>query len=73
VSAVSSRSTTIGGPGQTITASVTGSTRVTGQVWSINGINVGDQVSAEIMLRGGKDAAVAIQYPPRSPLGTSAP
>jgi len=73
VTAVSSRSITIGGPAHTVTAAVTSSTRVTGNVSSIGAIKVGDQVSAQIMQNGGRATATAIQYPPQSPLGGSAP
>ena len=73
VTAVSSRSITIGGPAHTVTAAVTSSTRVTGSVSSIGAIKVGDQVSAQIMQNGGRSTAIAIQYPPQSPPGGSAP
>ena len=73
VTAVSSRSITIGGPAHTVTAAVTSSTTVTGNVSSIGAIKVGDQVSAQIIQNGGRATATAIQYPPRSPLGGSAP
>jgi len=67
VTAVSSRSITIGGPAHTVTAAVTSSTRVTGNVSRIGAIKVGDQVSAQIIQNGGRAIATAIQYPPRSP------
>jgi hypothetical protein len=73
VTAVSSRSITIGGPAHTVTAVVTISTRVTGNVSSIGAIKVGDQVSAQITQNGGRATATAIQYPPQSPLGGNAP
>ena len=73
VTKVSSRSITIGGPAHTVTAAVTSSTRVTGNVSSIGAIKVGDQVSAQIMQNGGRATATSIQYPPQSPLSGSAP
>jgi hypothetical protein len=73
VTAVSSRSITIGGAAHTVTAAVTGSTRVTGSASSIGAIKVGDQVSAQIVQNGGRATATAIQYPAHSPLGGSAP
>src|SRR5215831_5555363 len=73
VTAVSSTSITIGGPGHTATAAVTGSTRVTGKVSTIGAIKVGDQVSAQIVRNGDSATATAIQDPARSPLGGSAP
>jgi len=71
--AVSGTSVTIGGPGQQITAAITRSTRVTGKASSISGINVGDQVSAQITQRGGTATVIAIQDPARSPLGAGVP
>jgi hypothetical protein len=67
VLAVSSGSITIGGPGHTVTASVTSATKITGNVTSISGIKVGDQVSAQISQQGGKLTAMAIQYPAQAP------
>lgn len=63
VTAVSATSITIGGNGPSVTAAVTGSTRVTGRVGSIGGIKVGDQVSAQLTQSGGRVVATAIQYP----------
>jgi len=73
VTAVSSTSITVGGPGHTVTAAVTGSTRITGKVSGISGIKVGDQVSAQIVPNGGAARATAIQDPARAPVGGSAP
>jgi hypothetical protein len=73
VTAVSRTAITIGEPGRSITAAVTEATRVTGKVSSISGIRVGDRVSAQITLRGGSYTTTAIQYPPRSPFGVTAP
>jgi hypothetical protein len=72
VTAVSSRSITIGGPAHTITAAVTSSTRVTG-VSGIGAVKVGDQVSAQIVQNGGRATASAIQDPAQSPPGGNAP
>jgi hypothetical protein len=69
VTAVSGTSITIGGPAHTVTADVTAATRVTGRVSGIGGVRTGDQVSAQITRAGGRDTAVAIQDPARSPLG----
>ena len=66
---VSSTSITIGGPGRSITASVTASTRITGKVSAISGIKVGDQVSAQITGGNGSPAVAAIQYPAQMPAG----
>jgi len=67
---VSATSITIGGPGHTITAAVTGSTRVSGKVTAIGGLKVGDHVSAQISeTSSGKGTAVAIQYPAQLPAG----
>ena len=73
VTAVSSGSITIGGAAHAVTAAVTGSTRVTGNVSSIGAVKVGDQVSAQIVQNGGSATATAIQDPARSPVGGSAP
>jgi hypothetical protein len=73
VTAVTSTSITIGGPGHLITAAVTGDTRVTGQVSSIGGVKVGDQVSAQMTQSGGKTTATAIQDPALSPPGGGLP
>ncbi len=73
VTAVSRTSITIGGPGRSITAAVTASTRVTGTVSSISGIKVGDWVSAQISQTGSTYTATAIQYPTRSPVGVTVP
>lgn len=67
---VSATSITIGGPGHTITAAVTGSTRVSGKVTAIGGIKVGDQISAQISeSSSGKATVAAIQYPAQLPAG----
>jgi hypothetical protein len=73
VTAVSSTSITIGGSGQSVTAAVTGSTKVTGNVSGIAGIKAGDQVSAQITRSGGRDTAIAIQDPAQAPAGGSLP
>ena len=67
VTAVSGTSITVGGPGHTVTAGVTGSTRITGTVSGISGIKVGDQVSAQIVQNGGAARASAIQDPAQPP------
>jgi hypothetical protein len=67
---VSATSVTIGGPGHTITAAVTGSTRVSGKVTAIAGLKAGDQVSARISeSSSGKGTVIAIQYPAQLPSG----
>ena len=66
---VSSTSITIGGPGRSITARVTSSTRITGKVSAISGIKVGDQVSAQITEGNGSPTVAAIQYPAQMPAG----
>lgn len=66
---VSPTSITLGGPGRSITASVTSSTRITGKVSAISGIKVGDQVSAQITEGNGGPTVTAIQDPAQSPAG----
>jgi hypothetical protein len=74
VTAVSSTSITIGGPNHTVTAAITSSTRITGEVTSIGGIKVGDQVSAQITeSNGGQPTVAAIQDPAQAPSGGSLP
>jgi hypothetical protein len=74
VTAVSSTSITIGGPGHTVTAAITSATRITGKVTSIGGIKVGDQVSAQITeSNGGQPTVTAIQDPAQAPSGGSVP
>jgi hypothetical protein len=73
VLAVSGTSITIGGPGRSVTAAVTGSTRVTGRVSSIRGVKVGDQVTAQITESGGRATVTAIQDPGSPPAGGSLP
>ena len=66
---VSATSITIGGPGHTIKADVTSSTRVSGKVSAISGLKAGDQVSAQISESNGTATVVAIQYPAQLPSG----
>jgi hypothetical protein len=73
VTAVSGTSITIGGPTHSVTAAVTESTRVTGKVSGIRGVNVGDQVSAQITQSGGRSSAIAIQDPAQPPPSGSLP
>jgi|SRR5215472_15252063 len=73
VTAVTSTSITISGPGHDMTAAVTSSTRVTGTVSGISGIKAGDEVSAQLTASGGKVTAVAIQDPAQPPSGGSLP
>jgi len=73
VTAVSGTSITVGGPGHTVTAAVTRSTRVTGKVSGISGIKVGDHVSAQIVQNGGAARATAIQDPAQPPAGGTQP
>ena len=73
VTGVSRTSITIGGPGRTVTAAVTGATRVTGKVSTITEIKVGDQVSAQITQGSSGNVAVAIADPAQLPGGGSLP
>jgi hypothetical protein len=73
VTAVSRTSITIGGPGHTVTAAVTGATRVTGKVSGITGIKVGDRVSAQVTHGSTGNVAVVIADPARLPAGGSLP
>jgi len=61
VLAVSGRSITIGGEGASVTAAVTGVTKVTGTVRGIGGVRVGDEVSAQITGTASHLTATAIQ------------
>ena len=67
VTAVSATSITLGAHGQSVTATVTKATTVTGKVASIGGIKVGDLVSAQITSTNGKLTAIAIQDPASIP------
>jgi hypothetical protein len=73
VTVVSPTSVTIGGPGHTVTATVTGATRITGKVAGLGGIKVGDQVSAQLVQDGGRVIAVALADPAQAPPGGSLP
>jgi hypothetical protein len=74
VTAVSSTSITIGGPGHTVTAAITSATRITGKVTSIGAIKVGDQVSAQITQgNGGQPTVAALQDPAQAPSGGGLP
>jgi hypothetical protein len=73
VEAVSSTSITIGGPGQSMTAAITAATKVTGTVTSIGSIKVGDQVSAQITVSGGRPTVAAIQDPAQAPTSGGGP
>lgn len=73
VTAVSATSVSIGGPGRTITAAVTSSTRFTGQVTNISGVKVGDQVTAQLTQNGGSITVVSISDPAQIPSGGGAP
>jgi hypothetical protein len=73
VTAVRGMSITIGGPGHTITATVTSATRVTGKVTGLGGIKVGDHVSAQLTQDGGRVTVVAIADPAQAPAGGSLP
>jgi hypothetical protein len=63
VLAVSGTSITIGGSGPSVTAAVTGTTKVTGTARGIGGVKAGDEVSAQISGTPGHLAATAIQDP----------
>ena len=67
VTAVNATSITLGARGQSVTATVTKATTVTGKVASIGGIKVGDLVSAQITSTNGKLTAIAIQDPASIP------
>jgi hypothetical protein len=68
VLAISSTSITLGGNGPDIVAKITGSTQVTGNVTSVSGIKVGDQVAAEVSGQSSADmTAVQIQDPGQAP------
>ena len=67
VTAVNATSITLGAHGQSVTATVTKATTVTGKVASIGGIKVGDLVSAQITSTNGKLTAIAIQDPASIP------
>jgi hypothetical protein len=67
VTAVSSTSITLTAQGNTITAAVTSSTKVTGKVTSISGIKVGDQVLAQLTGNGSSFTATTIQDPASIP------
>ena len=67
VTAVSATSITLGAHGQSVTATVTKATTVTGKVASIGGVKVGDLVSAQITGTNGKLTAIAIQDPASIP------
>lgn len=69
VTAVTGDSISIGGPGHTVTASITSATKITGKATSIAGIKAGDQVSAQITQQGGRYVVVALQYPAQLPAG----
>ena len=73
VTAVSGTSITIAGGSHSVTAAVTGSTKVTGKVTSIGAVKVGDLVTAEITESGGKATAAAIQDPASLPSGGGLP
>src|SRR5208282_3510422 len=73
VLAVSGTSITIGGPGRSVTAAVTSSTRVTGRVSGIRHVKVGDLVTAQMAQRGGRTTVTAIQDPAQLPSGGSVP
>src|SRR5215469_4175793 len=66
---VSATSITIGGPGRSITASITSSTRIAGKASAISGVKAGDQVSAQITESSGNATVAAIQDPAQMPGG----
>jgi Cu/Ag efflux protein CusF len=73
VQAISASSITLGSPGRTVTAAITGATRVSGRVTSPSQIKVGDNVSAQITVRNGKSVVTSIQYPAQLPSGGGQP
>ncbi len=52
---------TIGGDGPSVTAEVTGATKITGTVHGIGGVEVGDEVSAQITGTASHLTATVIQ------------
>ena len=70
---MSRTSITVGGPEHTVTATVTGATRVTGKVSAVTGIKVGDRVSEQITYGGTGNVAVAIADPAQQPAEGSLP
>jgi len=73
VQAISATSITLGAPGRAVTAAITSATRVSGRVSSVSQIKVGDNASAQIMVRNGKPTVTAIQYPAQLPSGGGGP
>ncbi|HUN32505.1 MAG TPA: hypothetical protein VMU95_10875 [Trebonia sp.] len=67
VTAVSATSITIGGNGPSVTAKVTQETRFSGQVRSIGGVKVGDQVSATFSGSSASSLTVTAIEDPASP------
>jgi len=67
VLAVSATSITIGGPGQSVTATLTAATRFTGTVGGIGGVKVGDFVAVTLTGTNGKLTASSIQDPASVP------
>jgi hypothetical protein len=67
VTAVSATSITVGAEGQSVTAAVTTSTRVTGKVHGIGGVKAGDFVAVQITGTDGRLTATAIQDPASIP------
>jgi hypothetical protein len=63
VLAVSGTAITIGGSGPSVTAAVTGATKITGTAHGIGGVKVGDEVSAQITGTASHLIAIAIQDP----------
>ena len=63
VLAVSATSITIGGAGPSVTAAVTGATKITGTARGIGGVKVGDEISARLTGTASHLAATAIQDP----------
>ena len=63
VLAVSATSITIGGAGPSVTAAVTGATKITGTARGIGGVKVGDEISAQLTGTASHLAATAIQDP----------
>jgi hypothetical protein len=68
VAAISSTSITLAGSGPSVTAAINGSTQVTGNVTSVGGIKVGDQVTAQVSGQSSSSlVATAIQDPGTGP------
>ncbi|MBR7826372.1 hypothetical protein KDK95_08670 [Actinospica sp. MGRD01-02] len=68
VAAISSTSITLAGNGPSVTAAINSSTQVSGDISSVSGIKVGDQVTAQVSGQSSSSlVATAIQDPGTGP------